>query len=239
MAYKMQPKNKKKTQENIEHKNHRQRMRERFSKNGFDGFNDYEVLEFFLFYIFRQGDTKPKAKALLEKFGSFSSVLDAEIDEIAEVKGMGRDSALSMKALRKTLGFYFEDLADKNRIQINKMTELVKFLRAKIGDRKNEVMFLILLNANNDVIKSTIIGEGTVTQSAAYPRRIVEEALQHKAVNAIISHNHPGGRALPSEEDLWITDEIRKALALVEVNLIEHIILTDSEYFSFMRKKLL
>jgi DNA repair protein RadC len=235
----MPVKDKKKTLENIKHKDHRARMRHRFHKNGFDGYHDYEVLEFILFYIFRQGDTKPKAKALIEEFGSFSAVLDAPDEKIAAVMGMGKDSAISLKALRHALGFYFDDLAKHKRLQINKMTELIRFLRAKIGDKQNEVMFLILLNANNDVITSKIVGEGTVTQAAAFPRRIVEEALQHKAVNTILAHNHPGGRPLPSEADLYITDEIKKALALVEVNLIEHIILTESEYFSFMRKNLI
>jgi DNA repair protein RadC len=111
----------------------------------------------------------------------------------------------------------------------------VEYLRAIIGNRLNEVLFAVFLDAKNAVLTSKELSEGTVSQAAAYPRRIVEEALKCKATSLILAHNHPGGVAEPSADDLRITEEIRNALALVEVSLQEHIILAGSDYYSFSR----
>lgn len=218
---------------------HRQRLRERFATNGFEGFHDYEVLEFLLTYIFRQGDVKPIAKDLLKIFGSFSAVLDAEPSEMSKVNGMGENSALALSAMRNALKFYFADIVKQNKIQITKMTSLVEFIRSQIGSRKNEVFMCIFLNAKNEVLKVTELSEGTVSQASAYPRKIVELSLNYKATSTILAHNHPGGVAEPSDSDVYITNEIKKALQLVDISLQEHIIIANNEYYSFRREGIL
>jgi len=213
--------------------NHRIRMKERFARNGFKGFNDYEVLEFLLYYIFPRFDTKPRAKALLKKFGCFSKVMDASIEEIAKVEGMGIQSAISFKGLRNALSFYFEDLAYNNSIQISDVKSLLKFIKAVIGDKPNEVLYIIFLNSKKEIIDSKIIAEGTVNQTVAFPRRIAEDALKLEATGVILAHNHPNGHCSPSEDDILLTQEINSALTLIDVSLIEHIIISDLDYFSF------
>jgi len=220
-------------------KGHRQRLRERFAQTGFDGFHDYEVLEFLLTYIFRQGDVKPIAKELIKKLGSFSNVLDAKKDELKDVKGMGENSAVSLVALRKALTFYFADAALNQRLQLTRMGELVNFLKSQIADRDNEVLFAVFLNAKNEVLQLKELGEGSVAQASAFPRRIVEEGLKLKATSLILAHNHPGGIAEPSDGDVAITDEINKAIGLVEISLQDHIILANNEYYSFRRNDLI
>lgn len=214
---------------------HRERLRERFEKSGFGGFHDYEVLEFLLTFIFRQGDIKPLAKELIKTFGSFSKVLDATVEELESVKGMGKTSALSLTAFRQAMAFYFQNNITSDKEQITKMSALVEMLRASIGHKHNEVLFAIFLNAKNEVLATKELGEGTVSQATAFPRKIVEEALKQKATSIILAHNHPGGVAEPSENDQNITIEIQKALALVEISLQDHIILADNEYYSFKR----
>jgi DNA repair protein RadC len=218
---------------------HRERLRERFEKDSFNGFNNYEVLEFLLTYIFRQGDVKPLAKELIKTFGSFSKVLDAPADELKIVNGMGPASALSLAAFRQVMAYYFQDHVAVDKEQITKMSSLVEMLRASIGHKQNEVLFAIFLNAKNEVLATKELGEGTVSQAAAFPRKIVEEALKQKATSIILAHNHPGGIAEPSENDESITTEIRKALAIVDISLQDHIILASSEYYSFHRNQLL
>jgi DNA repair protein RadC len=220
-------------------KGHRERLRERFSKNGFAGFHDYEVLEFLLTFIFRQGDVKPLAKELIKKFGSFSKVLDASVSDLQKVKGMGEASAISLSAFRQAMAFYHNSNIQSDKEQVTKMSGLVEMLRANIGHRKNEVLFAIFLNAKNEVIATKEMGTGTVSQAAAFPRQIVEKALKQKATSIILAHNHPGGIAEPSEQDINITTEIKKALALVDISLQDHIILADNEYYSFMRNGIL
>jgi len=218
---------------------HRQRLRERFAQNGFEGFHDYEVLEFLLTYIFRQGDVQPIAKDLIKRFGSFSKVLDAKTDEIKEVKGMGESSAISLVAFRKALSFYFADAATTQRLQLTKMSELINFLKSQIADRENEVLFAIFLNAKNEVLQLKELGEGTIGQATAFPRRIVEEGLKLKSTSLILAHNHPGGIAQPSDGDIAITDEINKAISLVEISMQDHIILANNEYYSFRKNNLI
>lgn len=214
---------------------HRERLRERFEKSGFTGFHDYEVMEFLLTFIFRQGDVKPLAKDLIKTFGSFSKVLDASVEELEMVKGMGKVSALSLAAFRQAMAYYFQDHISTGKEQITKMSALIEMLRASIGHKPNEVLFAIFLNAKNEVLATKELGEGSVSQASAFPRKIVEEALKQKATSIILAHNHPGGVAEPSEHDQNITNEIQKALASVEISLQDHIILADNEYYSFKR----
>lgn len=218
---------------------HRERLRERFLKNGFEGFHDYEVLEFLLTYIFRQGDVKPLAKQLIKTFGSFSKVLDAPIEDLEKVKGMGKVSAISLSAFRHTMSHYFKDKAVNDKTQVSKMSGLIEMLRASIGHKQNEVLFAILLNAKNEVLLTKELGEGTVSQTSAFPRKVVEEALRSKATSLILAHNHPEGIAEPSEQDISITKEIKQALALVDVSFQDHIILAGENYFSFNRSNLI
>ncbi len=220
-------------------KGHRKRLRERFEKSGFNGFHDYEVLEFLLTYIFRQGDIKPVAKDLIKTFGSFSKVLDAQAEELELVKGMGKSSALSLSAFREAMSFYFQNHVTTDKEQITKMSSLIEMLRASIGHRSNEVLFAVFLNAKNEVLATNELGEGTVSQASAFPRKIVQEALKQKATSIILAHNHPGGVAEPSENDQLITIEIQRALALVEISLQDHILLAGDEYYSFSRFGLL
>ncbi len=218
---------------------HRERLRERFEKDSFNGFNDYEVLEFLLTFIFRQGDVKPLAKELIKTFGSFSKVLDASVEDLKKISGMGSVSALSLVAFRQVMAYYFKDHVSFDKEQITKMSALIEMLRASIGHKQNEVLFAIFLNAKNEVLATKELGEGTVSQAAAFPRRIVEEALKHKASSIILAHNHPGGIAEPSEYDESITAEIKNALALLEISIQDHIILAYNEYYSFKRNNLL
>lgn len=218
---------------------HRERLRERFEKGGFTGFHDYEVLEMLLTFIFRQGDVKPLAKELIKTFGSFSKVLDASVIELENVKGMGKASALSLHAFRETMAYYFQNHVTVDKEQITKMSALVEMLRASIGHKENEILFAVFLNAKNEVLATKELGEGTVSQASAFPRKIVEEALKQKATSIILAHNHPGGIAEPSKHDESITTEIQKVLALVEISLQDHIILANNEYYSFKRNNLI
>jgi DNA repair protein RadC len=218
---------------------HRERLRERFEKGGFKGFHDYEILEFLLTFIFRQGDVKPLAKELIKTFGSFAKVLDAPIEQLEKIKGLGKVSAISLHAFREIMAFYFQDNAFINKEQITRMSGLIEMLRANIGHKANEVLFAIFLNAKNEVLETKELGEGTVSQAAAFPRKIVEEAIRLKATSLILAHNHPDGIAAPSDDDLNITNEIKNALSLIDVTLQDHIILANNEYYSFNRNEML
>lgn len=221
------------------HSRHRERLRERYLEIGFSGFTDREKLEYFLCLCIPRKDVKPLAAALLHKYKSISKVIDQPIEELRKIEGIGEATAINIAALRDFFGVYFMDNIKSSSDPITKMTSLVEMLRANIGHKPNEVLFAIFLNAKNEVIATKELGEGTVSEASVFPRKIVEEALKHKATSLILAHNHPGGVAEPSEHDIEITIDIQRALALVNISIQDHIILASNEYFSFKRNSIL
>lgn len=218
---------------------HRERLRDRFLNGGFKGFNDYEVLEFLLTFIILRKDVKPIAKQLITTFGSFSKVMDASVKDLEIIEGMGNTSAISLHAFREIIGYYFEDNARSSKEPVEKMSELVKLLRSKIGNKSNEVIYAIFLNAKNEILELKELGEGTVSEASLFPRKVIEEIVKLKATSVILAHNHPGGIAEPSDGDVKTTNTIIDALKLIDVSLQDHIILADNKYFSFKREGLI
>lgn len=218
---------------------HRERLRQRYLESGFGGFTDREKLEYFLCLCIPRKDVKPLADVLLKKYKSISKVIDQPVDELKTVSGIGKSTAINIAALRDFFGVYFSDLSKNKSETITKMTSLIEMLQASIGQKQNEILFAIFLNSKNEVLTTKELGEGTVSQASAFPRKILEEALKQKATSIILAHNHPGGIAEPSEHDEIITTEIQKALALVEISLQDHIILANNDYYSFKRNNLI
>lgn len=223
---------------NIKDKNlsegHRERLRKRFEKSGFKGFHDYEILEFILTYAIPRKDTKPQAKKLIKKFGSFSKVFDAPVEKIMEVDGIGKNAAILLKTLREVITEYYRQSA-LERKSFLKLDELVDYLKATIGGRQNEVVHVIYMNSKNELLHTEDLSEGTVSEAVAFPRKIVENALRHHATSVILAHNHTDGLPEPSESDNMLTASVRKALKTVDVNLQEHVIISDNGFYSYRK----
>jgi DNA repair protein RadC len=215
---------------------HKQRLRERFFKSGFVGFQDYEILELLLSYAITRRDTKQIAKKLLDEFGSLSYVLDAKLPELQEV--VSERTATYLKMIRETISNYHYDRSIEREC-FTTIDELLTYLRARLGGKQNEVVHVLYLNSKNVLISSEDLGEGTVTEAVAFPRRIVESALKFGSTSIIMAHNHPGGLCEPSESDNRITEQIKKALETVNISLQEHIILSNDGYYSYRKNGLL
>lgn len=214
------------------HSGHYKRLRERFIKSGLEGFHDYEVLELLLTYVFPNRDTKPTARELLDKFKTLTGAFSVEKDELEEIKWIGERTAIYLKLLNETLGFMFEERARNEEIQFTKTSKLFEYFKATIGNKKNEVMRAAYLNSKNKLIHAENLSEGTVAETVAFLRKIVEGALKHRAVSVIIAHNHPGGVAEPSDNDDKITEQIKNALQTVGISLQDHLVIAGNEFFS-------
>lgn len=213
---------------------HRERLREKFRNTGFEGFHDYEVLELLLTYAIPRKDTKPIAKALISRFKTLKDVLDAEIEKLTEIEGLGENAALFLKVIREVIVKYFQVKALEQKI-FRTLDELVDYLRAVIGGNNNEVVHVLYLNSKNELIHAETLSEGTVSEAVAFPRKIVEGALRHRATSVILAHNHPGGLPEPSESDDRLTEAVRRALETVDISLQEHVIITRDGYFSYRK----
>ena len=224
---------------NSDYLGHRERLRERFIKSGFNGFHDYEVLELLLTYCLPRKDTKPIAKDLLKRFKSINKILSADEQELKSIKGLATHSVIFLKVLNE-FGIYQYNLrATEGEIQFLMLDQLTEYFWATIGNKKNEVVSVLYLNSQNKLLASEILSEGTVTESFIQPRKVVENALNNKATTVIIGHNHPGGIPEPSEEDNIITSSIKQALATVDISLQDHIIIADSGYYSYKQNGIL
>lgn len=113
------------------------------------------------------------------------------------------------------------------------------YLRLALGDREHEVFAVVFLDPQNRVIEIAELFRGTLTQTAVYPREVVIEALKRNAAGVILAHNHPSGAPEPSAADRMLTDALKRALALVDVQVLDHFIVTRSETVSFAEKGLL
>lgn len=220
------------------HLGHRDRLRRRVLDRGADSLADYELLEFLLFGVRRQGDTKPVAKALIARFGSVAGVLGAPAAELATVKGVS-EATIALIAVTANLArrAVREEIADGP--VLSSWTGLIDYLRVTMGHNRTEEFRLLFLDSKNRLIADEVQGTGTVNRTAVYPREVVKRALEHGATAIIMVHNHPSGDPTPSRADVEMTEEVRDAGALLGITLHDHVVISKSGHESFKSMGLL
>ena len=218
---------------------HRERLRKKYLQGGYFAFHEYEVLELLLTYVIPRKDTKPIAKDLIEKFGSLDEVVTASIEELCSISGIKGNSAIFVKLLGDLSKNLYKGEIKKEGIQLKDKNSLIRYLRSEIGFSSREEFRVIFLNNYNMLVGSETLFIGTIDKSAVYPREIVEKVLYYKAKGIIFAHNHPSGNLRPSKQDIQITEHMQEALDLIDVKLLEHIIITQDGYFSFLEEGLI
>ena len=196
-----------------------------------DHFLDHETLELLLTYCIARKDTKPLAWALLQRFGSLSAVLDASVEELCSVRGIGRQSALYLKLIRNVFKKYSLDEV-KEKVTIRTPEQVINYCKASLAGKSEECLELIYLSIRNTVIKTEIIASGDLDRVSVSPRKVVECALAAKAAAVILVHNHPSGDPTPSMEDILLTKEIVRSAALLGIAVHDHIIVGKSTHYS-------
>lgn len=211
------------------HKEHRQRVKQRFLADGLTNFAPHEALELLLFYAVPQKDTNVLAHRLLDRFGSLAGVMDATQEELCAVEGVGEHVAVLLRLLmplatrvmteRETGGGGFDTVEEVGDY----------FVRRFAGENSETVQLLLLDNARNP-IDCVRVYEGSVNAVAITPRMLIEIALAHRASFAVLAHNHPGGMPIPSGDDLTTTRNMRDAFSAVGIPLLEHILVAGGVY---------
>ncbi len=213
------------------HEGHRQRLRQRFLEEGLDHFGEINALELLLFYCIPRKDTNIIAHALLDRFGSVAQVLEAPVDELCKVSGMGQ-SAATFLSLVNAFGRYYQVSRAANIRILSDVEEYGNYLVPKFSGRRNETVFLLCLDTKCKVLACREVGEGSVNSAAVPVRRIVEMALGVNASSVVLAHNHPSGLAVPSGEDIQTTKRLAVALKSVEIELVDHIVVADGDFVS-------
>jgi DNA repair protein RadC len=217
---------------------HRERLRQRFMDAGPGALADYEMLELLLFQAVPRRDTKPIAKALMDKFGSYRGVLRADTAALVDVKGMGEAGAVMFKAVVDAA----ERLAREELINqpiLSSWDRLLDYLRIGMASEKTERFRILFLDVKNALIADEEQQQGTVNHTPVYPREVVKRALELGASAIILVHNHPSGNPTPSQADIQMTNTIRDAAKGVNIALHDHIIVAKSGTVSFIDQGLL
>lgn len=217
---------------------HRQRLRERFFQNGIESFLDYEVLELLLTLATPRKDMKPQAKELIRRFGTLSGVLEAPISVLKDVPGVGMVNIFALK-LPHAVGrrYLFEQASGRDYLRSSRTVK--DYLTHNLRERNREVFLVIFLDGQNQIIKMEELFAGTLNTSAIYPREVVQKVLEYDAANVILVHNHPSGGTTPSASDRAVTKKLQTALAAIDVDILDHLIVGGNEFFSFADHRLL
>lgn len=217
--------------------NHRERVRKRFLREGLEHFEQHNQLELLLFYAIPQRDTNGIAHDLIQRFGSISRVMDASVEELMTVDGIGERAAVLLKLVPALARSYTLDHLGKVRT-FQSDEELKEYLLALYTGCTKERVYLLLFDNRDTLLRTVQIGEGDLTAALFSTRDIVQQVLLYnKTTKVILSHNHPVGLALPSHADQTATDEIQRALSSVEVTLYDHIIVSGNRECYSLRER--
>ena len=209
------------------HAGHRDRLRRRLISAGPDSLADYELLEVLLFGGIPRRDVKPLAKTLLAEFGSLGAVLAAEPKALELRGGLKTNAIAALKAAAATAHRLLREEAAEQPV-IGSWHRLLDYLGAAMKFERAEQFRLLYLDRKNKLIADEVQQHGTIDHAPVYPREVVKRALDLGASAVILVHNHPSGDPTPSEADIAMTRDVKRALATVDIDLFDHVIVAKN-----------
>jgi DNA repair protein RadC len=217
---------------------HRERLKARFQEGGAETMADYELLELLLFQAIPRRDTKPLAKALLARFGSFSEVLAAPEAQLLEVTGIGDGVAHHLKLI-KTAAQRFARDGIRDRPLLDSWSAVTDYCRTAMAYEAIEQFRILFLSKKNQLIADEVQQSGTVDHTPVYPREVVKRALELSATAIILVHNHPSGDPTPSNADIEMTKSVVDIAKPLGIVVHDHIIVGKSDHVSFRGLRLI
>ena len=219
-------------------KGHRNRVKERFLKEGPEKFTDEDLLELLLILNIPFKDTRKLARELLNHYKTLDNVLDAPLEELSKFKGLKEKSALPLKVVKEVAKRYLKEKALKTEY-LRSPEDVYNYLRYEMQNLPRETLKVIFLDIKSKVLSIETLFEGTITESAVYPREIFNKAFEKKASLLILVHNHPSGDLTPSKEDIKLTKNLILAGHLLQCKVIDHLIIGKNGYFSMAENGLI
>jgi DNA repair protein RadC len=217
---------------------HRERLRERFYSAGPDALSDYELLEMALFAAIPRRDTKPLAKALLKKFGSFAEAVHAPEALLREIDGMGEASINQLKLIAAASSRIAKGQLSQ-RTLLSSWNDVIAYCRTSMAFADKEQFRLLFLDKRNQLIADEVQQVGTVDHTPVYPREVIKRALELSATAIILVHNHPSGDPTPSQADIRMTRAIIDIAAPLGISVHDHIIVGKNGHASLKGLKLI
>ena len=216
------------------HDGHRERLRTRFLSSP-SSFEDHELLELLLFYAVPRKNTNELAHKLLDRFGSIKGVIDAGLPALKTIDDIGDNSAIFFRAIAEAL-LRYERCERKTTSIMSSYDTLSKYLKSLFVGTENEISYIILMDSSKNLITCEKISEGYSCGNVMSTRYLTTLALNNNAACAILAHNHPGGRAIPSREDFYSTSIIKSTLNNLGITLLEHFVVEGDECVPIINK---
>ena len=215
-----------------------ERPREKLLTQGAKTLSDAELLAIFLRVGVTGKSAVDLARDLLNRFGSLNGIFAASLEDLSQVHGIGSSKYVQLQAIFE---MSCRALNEQMRVKdvLSSPRQVKDYLCLKLGGLNREVFLVLFMDAQNRIITDEEMFSGTLTQTSVYPREIVKRALYHNAASVIFAHNHPSGVTVPSKADELLTAELAKALALVDVRVLDHFIVAGNDTLSFTEKGLL
>lgn len=217
---------------------HRGRMRAKLLAAGPAALLDHELLEMVLFLAIPRRDTKPIARAMLARFGSFANAISAPVPELREIPQMG-DAGIAALRVVQAAAIRLAAAELRDRPLLNNWARLEDYLTSILAREPIEQFRILFLDSKNRLIADEAQARGTVNHTPVYPREVVKRALELHATALILVHNHPSGDPTPSRADIEMTAEIKAAAAALGIAVHDHLIVGRGSLLSFRREGLL
>ncbi len=213
------------------HDGHRARMKQRFIDHGEQAFNDDQLLELLLFYSVPQGDVTPLAHQLMNHFGSLAGVLDATMEELQQVKGVGAHTALLLTMLPQ-LARRYELSRSRSDAVIASSADAGEYLLPYFFGTRNETAYLLSLDGKGQVLNCDLLAEGSLDRVDLDYGQIIDTAQTRRATSVILAHNHISRLITPSQEDVHFTLVLRAMLRTHGIHLLDHLVIADDDFIS-------
>lgn len=217
---------------------HRDRLRDRFITGGGESLQDYELLELLLFRILPRRDTKPIAKEMIERFGSFSQAVGAPPHLLEEIKGLGSTAITDLKVILAAAQRIGRDTI-KNKPILGSWAEVIDYCKTQMAYETTEQFRILFLDKKNRLIADEVQQTGTVDHTPVYPREVIKRSLELSATALILVHNHPSGDPAPSSADIKMTKQIIDVAKPLGIVVHDHIIVGRSGHSSLRGMKLI
>ena len=202
---------------------HRERLKERFRECGLEKFEEHNILELLLFYAIPRRDTNKTAHALIEWFGSIANVFDASFNDLCEIDGISEHSATLIKMIPQLSAAYRISRSTED-VSLTDLETVRRHLSNYFIPAQSERVVCLIFDAAGAFIATRELGDGNAVASEVSPRKIAEYVLAARGSSVIISHFHPTCRVVPSVADIRATGTLRRILAGIDIDLVEHII---------------
>jgi DNA repair protein RadC len=217
---------------------HRERLRERFHGAGPDALSDYELLEMVLFTARAQGDVKPLAKTLIQKFGSFAEVMHAPEARLREVKGVGDRTVTELKLVAAAASRIAKGQLQA-RTLLSSWNAVIDYCRTAMAFADKEQFRILFLDKRNQLISDEVQQTGTVDHTPVYPREVIKRALELSATAILLVHNHPSGDPTPSQADIQMTKAIIDIAGPLGIAVHDHLIVGKNGHASMKGLRLI